>query len=179
MIQLFTFPGQNSDINLRAEFSNTANLFKVCFELSKTKNMSEPPATENFKSRKLLRKDNIWKKTCYEVFWSEPGKSNYWELNYSAKGEWNIYQFESYRVLQPPKPSLDFAVVEINSSPTKMACQFKTKLDFTSLELSFCSIIKTLKQETLCFSSDHGKNNLSDKPDFHLRKSFSNLRKIK
>ena len=43
------------------------------------------------------RCDNLWKSTCFEMFWAEEGRKNYWELNLAPNGAWNVYAFPDYR----------------------------------------------------------------------------------
>lgn len=54
-----------------------------------------------------LQQDFLWEKSCYELFLAfEKGKNSpYVEINFSPSGEFNLYQFDSYRMPQqiPPR----------------------------------------------------------------------------
>ncbi len=44
-----------------------------------------------------VRADDLWKTTCFEVFWQEIGQSGYIEFNFSPSGQWAAYSFDSHR----------------------------------------------------------------------------------
>ena len=43
------------------------------------------------------RSDDLWRRTCFEAFLAEPGRSGYHEFNLAPSGEWAAYRFEDYR----------------------------------------------------------------------------------
>ncbi|QNI88155.1 DOMON-like domain-containing protein [Synechococcus sp. ROS8604] len=43
------------------------------------------------------RRDELWKHSCFEAFIGLPDSQQYWELNVSPLGHWNLYSFERYR----------------------------------------------------------------------------------
>ena len=43
------------------------------------------------------RKDELWKRTCFELFFSESKSKTYWEVNLSPSQDWNVYHFDDYR----------------------------------------------------------------------------------
>lgn len=47
--------------------------------------------------RPSVRTDDLWKTTCFEVFWQAIGESRYREFNLSASGQWAAYDFAEYR----------------------------------------------------------------------------------
>lgn len=51
--------------------------------------MPEPAASE--------RMDNLWKTTCFEIFWQPIGDTYYREFNLSPSGRWACYDFDSFR----------------------------------------------------------------------------------
>lgn len=44
-----------------------------------------------------IRTDNLWKTTCFEIFWQPIGGSWYREFNLSPSGRWAAYDFDSFR----------------------------------------------------------------------------------
>ncbi len=46
---------------------------------------------------KKERKHELWKHSCFELFFKKPGETSYFELNFSPSGAWNFYQFSAYR----------------------------------------------------------------------------------
>lgn len=49
-----------------------------------------PPATPG-------RMDNLWRTTCFEIFWQPLGDTCYREFNLSPSGRWAAYDFDSFR----------------------------------------------------------------------------------
>jgi hypothetical protein len=43
------------------------------------------------------RIDNLWKTTCFEIFWQPLGDTYYREFNLSPSGRWAAYDFDSFR----------------------------------------------------------------------------------
>ena len=44
-----------------------------------------------------VRTDDLWKTTCFEVFWQGLGETRYREFNFSPSGQWAAYDFAEYR----------------------------------------------------------------------------------
>ncbi len=44
-----------------------------------------------------VRTDNLWKTTCFEIFWQPIGGTYYREFNLSPSGRWAAYDFDSFR----------------------------------------------------------------------------------
>lgn len=47
--------------------------------------------------RPSVRTDNLWKTTCFEIFWQPVGGTYYREFNLSPSGRWAAYDFDSFR----------------------------------------------------------------------------------
>ena len=43
------------------------------------------------------RMDNLWKTTCFEIFWQPIGGTYYREFNLSPSSRWAAYDFDSFR----------------------------------------------------------------------------------
>ena len=44
-----------------------------------------------------VRTDDLWKTTCFEVFWQPIGGTYYREFNLSPSGRWAAYDFDAFR----------------------------------------------------------------------------------
>ena len=44
-----------------------------------------------------VRTDDLWKTTCFEIFWQPIGATYYREFNLSPSGRWAAYDFDSFR----------------------------------------------------------------------------------
>ena len=152
----------DSTKSLEAEIKLEGNKILVSFQL-----MGNGFADKFFPESSLKRKDELWKSTCFEAFWSEPGSTKYCELNFNQNGEWNIYEFASYRLPQPPVASNQYKVTGIFSKDKKLNCAIEADKNLGVLEASLTCILK-VGEKTLYFATRH----CGEKPDFHLRDSF-------
>lgn len=48
-------------------------------------------------SQTSTRCDNLWKTTCFEIFWQPLDGSAYREFNLSPSGQWAAYDFDDFR----------------------------------------------------------------------------------
>jgi len=44
-----------------------------------------------------VRRDGLWRHTCFEAFVRARGEAGYAEFNFSPSGEWAAYRFDAYR----------------------------------------------------------------------------------
>lgn len=124
------------------------------------------------------RKDELWKKTCFELFISA-GQKNlaYQEVNLSPTGGWNVYSFSSERqgmVRSPDLAGVSFANTQFSFDHE--SCVFQ--LDFSKMknaeELSFrvgMTAVLQIGNEVSYWAMTH----LKDKPDFHDRNSWTGV----
>lgn len=114
----------------------------------------------------VAREDGLWKTTCFEAFWAEPGSAAYWELNLSPKGAWQLYRFTAERTPQPPQANDDYALLSLRTTPTELICELRGPAD-NALEVSLCAVIETA-EKAFYYSTHHA----GPHPDFHRRDSF-------
>jgi hypothetical protein len=114
------------------------------------------------------RAHELWKHSCFEVFWSKPSQPEYWEFNIATNGRWNIYYFSSYRQPAPPIESFDYSLLSFNFSSNSFTAIIECKNPLTEIEAGLTAVIKTKMNQTLYFATQHS----GKKPDFHLRESF-------
>jgi hypothetical protein len=57
------------------------------------------------------RHDNLWKTTCFEIFWQPEDQTRYREFNLSPSTRWACYDFDDFRVGMRNAPAnVDIAV---------------------------------------------------------------------
>jgi hypothetical protein len=57
------------------------------------------------------RYDNLWKSTCFEIFWQREGGTRYREFNLSPSTRWACYDFDDFRAGMRNAPAnVDIAV---------------------------------------------------------------------
>lgn len=120
-----------------------------------------------------VRRDNLWKDTCFEAFWSMPAQNFYWELNISPNTNWNIYKFNSYRNGQKEEQynhSLNFYISQTaNSVSVGFSVELDPQIPLNSeIELGFASVLKQKNGNLSYWALTHTAKD----PDFHRRDSF-------
>lgn len=140
------------------------------------------PLQSSEKKLNQLRSDLLWQKTCFEMFFKATDKDDYFEININEQGEWNIYQFESYRNPQKPYPESNGQLVSFfyDESQQVFACAMHITDFFTfrsphEISANLCSVLK-LKPDNN--STYWALKHASEKPDFHNQNSFILKRKI-
>ena len=118
------------------------------------------------------RIDELWKKTCFEIFFAGSKSSRYFEYNMSPQGDWNIFCFDKYREnkIEPsfvPTPS----IFPIEKNETKHIYSIRVPLfeDLLFYNRIGVSVVVQTTQGFHFWSLKH----LREVPDFHDPKSFS------
>ena len=120
------------------------------------------------------RKDRLWEETCLELFLGTADSGEYWELNLSPSGHWNVYRFTRYREgmwEETAIPSLPF-VVRRDPEALLLTAEFgigKIVPVDKNLATAVAAVIGT---------TDGGKSHWalahpSSRPDFHRRDGFA------
>lgn len=119
------------------------------------------------------RTKGLWEKTCFEIFFSLPGEKNYWELNLSPAGHWDLFRFESYRKGMQREERI--ARLEVQTTKLTHTLGLKTTLPVAELGLKNnkleISATAVLQSRSLNYSYWAWKH-AGDQPDFHLRESL-------
>ena len=97
ILDLKTHPSEEASFIDKAsvELSLEPNALRLGYKfLGDMKLLEVEPAKEG---QKAQRKDNLWMKTCCELFISQASHSSYLEFNFAPNGNWSVYSFTSYR----------------------------------------------------------------------------------
>lgn len=119
----------------------------------------------------ILRADELWKTTCFELFMSPVGQTEYYEINISPTGAWNAYYFEGYRSPQAPTATNKVELQELQwtGESLKASLRFQSEgLANLAWDCSLTAVIETTGHQKFYLAASHA----GEKPDFHLRKSF-------
>lgn len=155
-----------SDIGLNVEVREH---LKVRFELTGLLKNYEIPA----KRQNIQRMNNLWNETCLELFFGPEHQENYWELNFSPSGDWNLYSFDSYRKGMKEEARVQNVISQ--QTKNKNGLEFNLEiilndlsLEDTSLNVGAAAVMKARNGEKSYWALKH----VADKPDFHRRESF-------
>lgn len=78
-----------------------------------------------------VRTDNLWKTTCFEIFWQPIGAPSYREFNLSPSGRWAAYDFDSFRegMRDAPVDAISLSVAQEEGGlvlKASIACELPT-----------------------------------------------------
>lgn len=119
------------------------------------------------------RKDHLWQKTCFECFISTPDTAQYWEINLSPAGHWNVYRFDDYR--RGMQEERTFSRLEVSTESTGDKFELNSRLDLTPIGLTrqpivmaLSAVLKGINGELTYWALTHA----GPHPDFHRREGF-------
>ena len=158
-----------NDLQITGEIIRDENVLTIHYRLKGNLEKIEIPATEKLP----IRKNELWKNTCFEFFLGIKNSPIYWEFNLSPSGDWNIYHFDDYRQsmqLENKVESLPFNILR-DSNALYLGLEFN--LDglvsiIENFDISITTVIKSKEGNISYWALKHcGKE-----ADFHLRDSF-------
>ncbi len=138
------------------------------------------PASKPIEDR--VRRDELWKNTCLEIFVGAAGKTSYLELNLCPSGDWNVYAFDDYRVGMRTVAGVASPLVKHEASLNKDSFTWTARLAAEALpnpEVEALLASRDLVMGvTAVLEYRSGVReywalwHAGTKPDFHLRESF-------
>jgi hypothetical protein len=66
------------------------------------------------------RRDRLWEETCFELFLGTADSGEYWELNLSPSGDWNVYRFAVYREGMREEPTITSLPFDVRRDPESL-----------------------------------------------------------
>lgn len=165
-----SFQSENwSDFNVIVQIHRTPNLLKLSYQLEGE--LSDLVFPE--KKETPHRQNNLWETTCLEFFFGLKNSVDYYEINLSTNGNWNIYHFENYRegMTEASEVKALKPQTTISESQVRLDCQFPLnplELASTPLELSTTAVIEKKSGAISYWATKH----TATEADFHQRNSF-------
>lgn len=125
------------------------------------------------------RRDELWRRTCFECFAGQEAESRYLELNFSTSGDWAAYAFAAYRA-----PRDDLVVTEMSVTwqalgHDRLTVRAEADLgtwfapnapaaDWTGWRLNVAAVIEDIHGALSYWALHHPRA----QPDFHDRDGF-------
>jgi len=116
------------------------------------------------------RQDRLWEETCLELFLGTEVSGEYWELNLSPAGHWNVYRFTRYREGMREETAIPSLPFEVRRDPEALILAAEIGVGRIvpadkDLEATVAAVIGT---------TDGGKSHWApvhpaSRPDFHRR----------
>ena len=156
---------------LRAEVTRDGTLLTLRWTLDTPPGALMIPA----RTASAARLDRLWEGTCFEAFLAPAARPEYWELNLSPSGDWNVYRFDSERTgmrleLRGAAPTIatttepgDRVTVAASLDLASVA-----ELAASPLDVALTAVLQTTDGARTYWAVRHTRA----QPDFHARESF-------
>lgn len=123
-----------------------------------------------------VRRDGLWKGSCFEFFVQGVGRDAYHEVNLSPSGDWNVYRFTGYRGGMMEESALDSLestlVLEGEGATVRCHVPFGGWCKLTSamrVGISCILLHRTGTQSYWALSHPGPKPDFHDSRAFHIR----------
>ena len=125
----------------------------------------------------------LWRQTCFELFFGMKGTPAYWEVNWVPCGAWgregtcwNVYHFAGYRSQMREEEVIGAPVCRVMQDPGFLSFPCTIHCaglldDSSDLHIGVSSVIEATDGSLSYWAVDHH----GAEPDFHNRSSFSML----
>ncbi len=123
--------------------------------------------------RAFPRCRDLWRQTCFELFFGIPGKPSYWEVNVSPDGCWNFYSFAGYRQKMQEDSAIDKVASRTVRKENLFCLSYRIDLrrlipDHQGIEVAITGVLLGVDEAIGYWAMDH----FGTVPDFHDRRSF-------
>lgn len=121
----------------------------------------------------VSRRHELWRRTCFEVFFGTTGQNAYWEGNFSPSGHWNIYRFTDYRrgMAEEQRSGRPLCRRVTDKSRLELSCGMDIH-DLCPDREVIVAGIACVVMETSGRLSYWAVDHCGARPDFHDRRSF-------
>jgi len=113
------------------------------------------------------RRHELWKQTCFELFFGSPDTGSYHEVNLSPSGHWNLYRFDAYRKAMREEIG-EFMMSEFLEIASTLRVRMKIDLaglalDRQALGIGPCAVLLSREGILSYWALAHPEH----RPDFH------------
>lgn len=168
---LLPFPDSNiPEIKISGSIDRRNRVLAIHYSMTgRTENILLPPVSSH-----PVRRDDLWRATCFEFFTAVPEDPQYWEFNLSPSGDWNVYHMDAYRRVGFREES------SIGRLPFSIHCEQEfITVDATADLNSIISANQKIEVGITCvIQSQEGRETYwalahpGSRADFHVRESF-------
>jgi len=170
---LVSFPGTSPGASrVSGRLARKGSDLLCRFEVDAIAELEIPPSASESR-----RRDELWRETCLEMFLGRPGEPEYWEVNLSPAGHWNVFRFPDYRQGKVEEAAFSFLPFLVLPESDRMTVD--AVLDLASLglaeediEVGLAAVLLSKAGETHYHALAHPRA-AAGKPDFHHRDGWS------
>ena len=160
---------EKKDINIQANFEIVNKTLTLEFTVTgEIKNyIFNEPCIQT-------REDELWKKTCFELFIAHKNNSAYYELNISPSTNWNFYSFSDYKTAMQEEEK-NISEPFIHSS--KMRDEYRLSFEFyfyeELIEKELIFNLAVILLDTKGIRHFYSINRREGKVDFHDKECWN------
>ncbi len=118
------------------------------------------------------RADELWRTTCFEMFWHPAGAEGYVEMNFSPSGRWAAYAFDGYRLGMRPHSMAVDPVIALRRDGDRLIGEVAVDLSTLPREAAFVGLFAVI-EETDGTKSYWALAHPPGRPDFHHADCFA------
>ena len=170
--------GEAIDLQVEIDWSDDGSMLLIQFGfVGAIDRLKIPPVSDA-----PQRKTGLWETTCFECFLGSLGQENYWEINLSPSGDWNVFRLDGYRKNLREERAIETLPVLVKRQGDRMTIEVtldvrKLGLCRDAIELSATSVLEEITGEEItgdisCDISYWAIAHTGAIADFHLRNSF-------
>ena len=154
---------------LTGRLAITEDALRIEYDLSGLNRPSDLPAPSPSPARRL----QLWQHTCFELLWGPLHHPNYWELNASPAGDWNVFAFTDYR--HGMAEEFRIAAIQISAQRRPHGLSLACTVPIAGLEhpgpyrLAPAAIIRLADGQRTFWATHHP----GEAPDFHHPLAFT------
>ncbi len=125
--------------------------------------------------RTAARTNELWKRTCFEVFIAVDGSPAYFEFNLSPSSEWASYRFDAHRTGMTAVSAARSPGIRTGRSVERLQLDARLALDSIdelrgqSLKLALAAVVESDSGTLSYWALKHP----AERPDFHHPDSFA------
>ena len=166
------FPGEENPagVAIGGSIARSADVLSLCYEVrGNLSKVSIPDAADA-----PGRQGRLWEGTCLELFFGTEDSGEYWELNLSPSGHWNVYRFTRYREGKREEPAVTSLPLDVrrDSGTLVLTADFdvgKIVPAGKDLAATVAAVIGTIDGGKSHWAPAHP----ASRPDFHRREGFA------
>ncbi len=165
----FDFAGNSRGLTLGGTLQRLPGALCISYRLEGDLQAVVLPASNSLYSRR----HELWRHTCFELFFGIPGNPQYWEVNLGPDGCWNLYHFVGYRLGMQEEAAVEVLTPRVirEGDSVSLVCQIdmrKLVPDRERLEVGVAGVVLDTSGTVAYWAIDH----CEIVPDFHRRQSF-------
>lgn len=169
--ELAPFPGSEaSPLRLEAILRREGEEIMLCYLLRGGLDSVAIPE----RAEQPERRDELWRQTCFELFFGPSADSGYHEVNLSPAGHWNVYAFDDYRQNRRPEGAVGPLAFTVAREEKSLAVVLELPLTSfhppeTTLRVGLAAVLADPAGTLSFWALAHA----GDRPDFHRRENFA------